>query len=124
MPLDLELGWSTSQQIEFGSTEQPRRNTTLHKSPEPVVDIKETWVHKGRAPCPLPITLDATHERLFIPLSPLVGGNPCTLNPNSSRPPRMERTQKLRELEQRGRKFNLINGQYEGEEKWKGPLLR
>jgi hypothetical protein len=36
----------------------------------------------------------------------------------------MERTQKLRELEQRGRKFNIINGQYEGEEKWKGPLLR
>ena len=57
---NLAVGTATSQQIEFGSTEQQRRATTIHKQPEPVIDILHVWKTKGRTPCSHPITIDAT----------------------------------------------------------------
>ena len=37
--------------------------------------------------------------------------------------PNIDRTEKLRNEDQRGRKFNIINGQYEGHEKWRNSLV-
>lgn len=57
----LTIGLSTSEQIEFGSTDVDRRKTTIHKLPEPVIDIRETWKMKGRSPLFAPIlTLEST----------------------------------------------------------------
>ena len=61
----LALGTATSEQIEFGSTDQLRRATTIHKQPESVVDILHVWKTKGRTPCSHAITIEATQERVF-----------------------------------------------------------
>ena len=57
---NLAIGKATTEQIEFGSTDQQRRSTTIHKQPEPVIDILHVWKTKGRTPCSHAITIEAT----------------------------------------------------------------
>ena len=121
----LKLGTATTEQIEFGSTEQPRRSTTIHKQPEPVVDILHVWKTKGRTPCSHAITIEATKERVFLAQDKQESIIDPTIR-HTKKPPmaNIERTEKLRNEEQRGRRYNIINGQYEGHEKWKRSLAK
>jgi hypothetical protein len=53
----------------------------------------------------------------------------CIIDPtirHTKKPPmpNIDRTEKLRNEEQRGRRFNIINGQYEGHEKWRNSLVQ
>lgn len=112
----LNIGLATSQQVEFGSIDCERRRTTIHKLPEPVIDIRETWRTKGRSPLFAPIlTIESTKERLFkIPKADA---------PETERPKlNLARATKLRDEDLRGKRYNILNGQYEGHEKWYVPL--
>lgn len=118
------MGTATSHQIEFGSTDQQRRLTTIHRSPEPVVDIRETWRHKGRASPAFTniLSFESTHARIFQDAIQISNGAEKV---QAAKPVlNLARTQKLREEDQKGRRFNIINQQYEGHEKWKVPLTQ
>lgn len=110
------MGLATSEQIEFGATECERRRTTVHKLPEPVIDIRETWRSKGRSPLFAPIlTIESTKERLF----KVPKGDPS----ETERPKvNLARATKLRDEDMKGKRYNILNGQYEGHEKWFVPL--
>ena len=63
------------------------------------------------------MSLENTYNRLFKAVEMIqrdpTGGKPKSIV-------NLERTQKLRREDMRGRHFNIINGQYEGDEKWLG----
>lgn len=63
------------------------------------------------------MSLEATHERVFV-------GTAKLTSDFTDRRFKMNlgRTEKLRNEDMRGKKFNIINGQYEGHDKWLGPL--
>jgi hypothetical protein len=86
-----------------------------------VVDINERWRGKGRTPgASQLLTFEATHERLFkagVDMSK-VGATEKVKVVN------LDRSQRLREIDQRGRQFNILNGQDEAHHKWMVPLQR
>ena len=88
-----------------------------------MVDLLHVWKSKGRTPCSHAITIEATQERVFAAKDKIESIIDPTIRHTKKPPmPNLERTEKLRNEEQRGRRFNIINGQYEGHEKWKAPL--
>jgi hypothetical protein len=83
------------------------------------------WKSKGRTPCTHAITIEATQERVFAAKDKIESIIDPTIRHTKKPPmPNLDRTEKLRNEEQRGRRFNIINGQYEGHEKWKEPLAK
>ncbi len=90
-----------------------------------MVDILHVWKTKGRTPCSHAITIDATQERVFAARDMQESIIDPTIR-HTKKPPmaNLEGTEKLRNEEQRGRRYNIINGQYEGHEKWKRPLAK
>ncbi|CDW71374.1 UNKNOWN [Stylonychia lemnae] len=101
----------------FGISEEHKRSTSLFKSPEKVVDIADTWRCKGKSP--MNQGSQNTYERMFKPNDfkngdhgdPKVGGG---INV------RIERTIKLREEDQKGKQFNILNGLSATHDQWLG----
>ena len=81
----------------------------MSKKPEVAVDLSDNWKTKGRSPRNY-----NTFERIFLP------GSTVSRDPEEGCMPKvkLERTIKLRDEEQKGKRFNIINGQDEGQSKW------
>lgn len=83
-----------------------------------MIDLNQLWCKRGRSTIAAnQVSLEATHERLFV-------GTAKLTSDFTDRRFKMNlgRTEKLRNEDMRGKKFNIINGQYEGHDKWLGPL--
>lgn len=66
--IGLAIAGATQEQVEVCTGEnQVRRKASLHRSPEPVVDISDRWKYKGRSKIQHTLTLEQTYERIFEP---------------------------------------------------------